>query len=85
MPVIRQLISIPAGLAKMNFLKFILYTTIGAGLWNSILCGLGWYIGRNFSGQLEQKIAEYSGELRIAMLLVGVAAVGYLVYKGVKK
>ena len=77
--------AIPAGLARMSMGRFLLYTTIGAGLWNSILCGLGWYIGRNFSGQLEQKIAEYSGELRIAMLLVGVAAVGYLVYKGVKK
>lgn len=84
-PAVRQLISIPAGLARMSMGRFLLYTTIGAGLWNSILCGLGWYIGRNFSGQLEQKIAEYSGELRIAMLLVGVAAVGYLVYKGVKK
>ena len=84
-PAVRQLISIPAGLARMSMGRFLLYTTIGAGLWNSILCGLGWYIERNFSGQLEQKIDEYSGELRIAMLLVGVAAAGYLVYKGVKK
>ena len=69
----------------MSMGRFLLYTTIGAGLWNSILCGLGWYIERNFSGQLEQKIDEYSGELSIAMILLGVAAVGYLVYKGVKK
>ena len=84
-PAVRQLISIPAGLARMSMGRFLLYTTIGAGLWNSILCGLGWYIERNFSGQLEQKINEYSGELSIAMILLGVAAVGYLVYKGVKK
>ena len=54
-PAVRQLISIPAGLARMSMGRFLLYTTIGAGLWNSILCGLGWYIERNFSGQLEQK------------------------------
>ncbi|MGN0234663.1 MAG: DedA family protein [Bacteroidaceae bacterium] len=84
-PAVRQLISIPAGLAKMNIARFLFYTTIGASIWNSILCGLGWYIGQNFSGQLEEKIALYNGELRIAMLILGVAAVGYLVYKGLRK
>ena len=43
-PGIRQLISVPAGLAKMNFWKFLLYTTIGAGAWNVILAALGWYL-----------------------------------------
>lgn len=84
-PAVRQLISIPAGLARMGLGRFLLYTTFGAGAWNSILCGLGWYIGQNYSGQLEEKIAEYSGELRIAMLLVGALAVTYLVYRGVRK
>ncbi|MGM9621190.1 MAG: DedA family protein [Bacteroidaceae bacterium] len=84
-PAVRQLISIPAGLARMGLGRFLLYTTLGAGAWNSILCGLGWYIGQNYSGQLEEKIAEYSGELRIAMLLVGALAVTYLVYRGVRK
>lgn len=60
-PGIRQLISIPAGLAKMNFYKFILYTTIGAGIWNSILAILGWYL-HSFvpKDQLADKIDEYS-------------------------
>ena len=84
-PAVRQLISIPAGLAKMNVLRFLFYTTLGAGIWNSILCGLGWYIGQNYSGQLEEKIALYSGELKICMLILGVAAVGYLIYKGMRK
>ncbi len=84
-PAVRQLISIPAGLARMGLGRFLLYTTLGAGAWNSILCGLGWYIGQNYSGRLEEKIAEYSGELRIAMLLVGALAVTYLVYRGVRK
>ena len=43
-PGIRHLISIPAGLAKMNYWKFLLYTTIGAGVWHSILAALGWYL-----------------------------------------
>lgn len=45
-PGIRQLISIPAGLAKMNITPFILYTALGAGLWNVVLIILGWYAER---------------------------------------
>lgn len=84
-PAVRQLISIPAGLARMSLGRFLLYTTLGASLWNSILAGMGWYIGHYYSGQLEEKVAQYSGELKIAMLVLGVAVVLYLVYKGVKK
>ena len=43
-PGIRHLISIPAGLARMNYWKFLLYTVIGAGVWHSILAALGWYL-----------------------------------------
>ena len=43
-PGIRHLISIPAGLAKMHYGHFLLYTTIGAGAWNIILAALGWYL-----------------------------------------
>ena len=82
---VRQLISIPAGLARMGLGRFLLYTTLGASLWNSILAGMGWYIGHYYSGQLEEKVAQYSSELKIAMLALGVVVVLYLVYKGVKK
>lgn len=84
-PAVRQLISIPAGLARMSLGRFVLYTTLGAGLWNTILAGMGWYIGHHYSGQLEEKVAQYSGELKIAMLALGAAVVLYLIYKGVKK
>ena len=84
-PAVRQLISIPAGLARMNLGRFLLYTTLGASLWNSILAGMGWYIGHYYSGQLEEKVAQYSGELKIAMFALGAAVVLYLIYKGVKK
>lgn len=84
-PAVRQLISIPAGLARMGLGRFLLYTTLGASLWNSILAGMGWYIGHYYSGQLEEKVAQYSSELKIAMLALGVVVVLYLVYKGAKK
>ncbi len=84
-PAVRQLISIPAGLARMGLGRFMLYTTLGAGIWNSILAGMGWYIGHYYSGQLEEKVAQYSSELKIAMLVLGAAVVLYLVYKGIKK
>lgn len=84
-PAVRQLISIPAGLARMNIARFLLYTTLGAGIWNAILAVMGWYIGRNFSGQLEEKMAEYSGELKIAMLALGASVVIFFIYKGLRK
>ena len=81
-PGIRQLISIPAGLAKMNFYKFILYTTMGAGIWNSILATLGWYL-HSFvpKDQLADKIDEYSTYIKIVILSALFIAVAYIVIR----
>ena len=81
-PGIRQLISIQAGLAKMNFYKFILYTTIGAGIWNSILATLGWYL-HSFvpKDQLADKIDEYSTYIKIVILSALFIAVAYIVIR----
>ena len=79
-PGIRQLISIPAGLAKMHFGQFMLYTFLGAFIWNTVLALLG-YIAH---GQADL-INEYSHELSIIILvLVGVVVayyIGKIVYK----
>ena len=79
-PGIRQLISIPAGLAKMHFGQFMLYTFLGAFLWNTVLALLG-YIAH---GQADL-INQYSHELSFIILaLVGVIVVYYIgkmVYK----
>lgn len=46
-PVIRQLISLPAGLSRMRLDRFALYTATGAGIWCAILTYIGWYLGRH--------------------------------------
>lgn len=62
-PVIRQLISVPAGLGRMNIAKFTLYTGLGAGIWVVILTMLGFYMGHN-----EELIKEYLHVIIICIL-----------------
>ena len=77
-PGIRHLISIPAGLAKMNYWKFLLYTTIGAGVWHSILAGLGWYLHSIVpEDQLNDKITEYAEYIKIIIVALVLIAIVY--------
>ena len=85
-PVIRQLISVPAGLARMNFWKFLLYTTIGAGAWNCILAAMGYYLHSIVpESQLEAKITEYSDYIKIVIVALVVVAAVYFAFKKLKK
>lgn len=87
LPVIRQLISLPAGLAKMNFWKFLLYTTIGAGCWNCVLATLGWYLHAIVpEEQLNEKINEYGNVISWVTVSIFIAAVIiYLIVKYIRK
>lgn len=85
-PAVRQLISIPAGLARMRLSTFLLYTTLGAGIWNSILAALGYYLHSVVpKDQLLSKVTEYSHELGYVFIGLGILIVAVLVYKGMKK
>ncbi|QCD52634.1 MULTISPECIES: DedA family protein [unclassified Campylobacter] len=78
-PGIRQYISLPAGLAKMNLFKFSLYTTLGAGIWVAILLAVGYYLGTDYNKELFKNI--------VLAMLVAVAAITaiYIYIKKSKK
>ncbi len=81
-PGIRHLISIPAGLAKMPYWKFLLYTTIGAGVWHSILALLGWYL-HSFvpEDQLNDQLMVYGDYIKWGIISLVVLAIIYFVIK----
>jgi len=72
-PGVRHLISIPAGLAKMNLRDFMLFTFVGAGIWNIILAIIGFYLY-----EIREQIFPYIGHI---MLAVGVLFIVYLIIK----
>lgn len=76
-PGIRHLISIPAGLAKMDLRSFMLYTFIGAGIWNIILAIIGYYIY-----DLREKIFPYLDDI---LYILGAGFIIYLVVKGITR
>lgn len=75
-PVIRQLISIPAGFCKMNFWVFIFYTALGSFIWVSILAILGYFIGSN-----HELFMKYYKETTIILLLLGLIYLSFKIYK----
>lgn len=84
-PAVRQLISIPAGLAKMKLSTFLIFTTAGALLWNAILAAIGYYL---YSVVPEDKlmatVTEYSSEIGYIFIAVGVLIVLFFIQKGRK-
>jgi len=85
-PAVRQLISIPAGLARMNMPKFLIFTVLGALTWNSILAMLGYVAGRALPREeFDAFINEKSHAIGMVFVAIFVLIVAYLVYQGFKK
>lgn len=84
-PVIRQLISIPAGLARMNLAKFVFYTTAGAAIWNIILCILGALLAKTVNeADLFQQIEYYNDYLSYAGYAIGALCLIYIAFQLLK-
>ena len=79
-PVVRHLISIPAGIGKMNIVKFSVFTLIGAALWNSFLTYSGYILKNNW-----EKVMKYSHFIDIAVVVFLVALVGLYIFRHLKK
>ncbi|KKT20070.1 MAG: hypothetical protein UW03_C0010G0014 [Candidatus Peregrinibacteria bacterium GW2011_GWA2_43_8] len=79
-PVVRHLISLPAGLAKMNLWKFVILTVLGAGLWNAFLAYVGFYLKQNW-----EVVMKYSRIVDIVVLVILAVLVGMFVRRGWRK
>ena len=74
-PVLRHLVSIPAGIARMPLGRFFAYTAAGAGLWGAILMGIGWVIGKEGRALSHEQVLRYSHHA----VLVLIPAVAFLI------
>lgn len=88
-PAVRQLISIPAGLAGMKLKPFLLYTTLGAGIWNSILALLGYLIYRftdlKTTNDVYITATRYSHEIGYVIIGIVILIALFFIYKSIKK
>jgi membrane protein DedA with SNARE-associated domain len=81
LPVVRHLISLPAGIARMPLPRFVLFTGLGAAVWCTILTGIGWFIGKKedlLLSALDDEARHYAG--RAIMVLVPVLVLVAVVY-----
>jgi membrane protein DedA with SNARE-associated domain len=80
-PAVRQLISIPAGLARMNIWAFILFSGLGAMVWNGILAGLGWWLGTQVPlSALYEQVEKYNSYLSIGGMVIAAVCVVFIIY-----
>lgn len=85
-PAIRQLISIPAGIARMNIWVFCIFTALGALVWNAVLATLGWWLAQHVAlAQLYDAVEKYNGYLTIAGLCILGLCILYILYNAFGK
>ena len=86
LPGVRHLISIPAGLSKMHYGRFVLYTAIGSALWNATLTLLGWYLHKLVPlSQLNEQVKIYERPILIGLVILVVIVILYFVYQGISR
>lgn len=73
-PILRSLISLPAGIFKMSFIKFLLYTTIGSLVWNSVIIVIGYVVGDNFL-VINEVLKKYSYLFVALITIIGVIVI----------
>ncbi len=84
-PAVRQLISIPAGLARMNIGKFAIFTSLGALVWNSILAAMGMWLGHLVDrDNLLAKVEEYNTYLTYGGIALGIVCVAFIIWNAFK-
>ena len=88
-PAVRQLISIPAGLSGMHVGRFLIFTTLGAGVWNTVLALIGWaiyeYTDYKTTQDVYHQALKYSHEIGYVLLALAGVVAAILAYKGMKK
>jgi membrane protein DedA with SNARE-associated domain len=77
-PAIRQLISLPAGLARMKMRDFLIFTVIGSTSWNIILAALGYFLYSQ-----KELLEKYYKEISWGFIILAVLFIGYLIFKAV--
>ena len=85
-PAVRQLISIPAGLSRMSLGVFVIFTALGALVWNCILAGLGYWLGKNVPlDTLYENVEKYNHYFTIGGFILLVICLLYIIYNAMKK
>lgn len=79
-PIVRSLISIPAGLRRMPLGAFVLYTTVGSAVWNAVLIGAGWILGDNWD-----EVEQYVGYLQYLVIIAVLVFAAWWVWNRIIK
>jgi len=83
-PIVRTVISFPAGVARMNFAQFSIYTLVGAGIWSSILASAGFFLGDRWD-MVSVYVERYENVILILLLVVVAVYIGWNIRKVLRK